>query len=250
VRTILVTGATGMLGQAVVPELLRRDVQVRATSRRPRASSDGVEWRVADFTTGEGVTAAVEEVDTVIHLAAAPYKGRYTDKVEVDGTKRLLQATTEAHIIYVSIVGVDRVPWGYFRTKLKAEALLKDNPRVSIIRATQFFPFMERPLRLMAKLGVMVMDPGIKAQPVDVREVAQRVCQRVEDGPSGTIEEFGGPEILDTEAAMRQWLAAKGKRRPILRVRMPGRLGRAFRDGGLTTRAVPRGITTWQDYLR
>jgi uncharacterized protein YbjT (DUF2867 family) len=238
-----------MLGQAVVPELLRRDAQVRATSRRPRPSGGGVEWVVADFATGEGVARAVAGADTVIHLAAAPYKRRYTERVEVDGTKRLLQAAKGAHIIYLSIVGVDRVPWGYFKTKLKVESLLKDNPDVSIIRATQFFPFLERPLRLMARLGVMVMDPGIKAQPVDVHDAARRVCQQVEDGPSGTIEEFGGPEVLEAGTAMRQWLAANGKRRPVLKVKLPGKLGRAFREGGMTTNAVPRGTTTWLEYL-
>ena len=246
------TGATGMLGRAVVPELLHRNMQVRAASRKPRGSNDGVEWVVADFTTGEGVERAVQNVDAVVHLAAAPYKGGYTEKVEVNGTERLLRAAPDAHIVYVSIVGVDRVPWGYFKTKLKAEALLRDNPHVSIIRATQFFPFMERPLRLMARLGVMVMDPGIKAQPVDVHEVARRVCDRVEQGPSGSIEEFGGPEILDTESAMRQWLHAKGKRRPILRVKLPGKLGRAFREGGMTTPAATsadRGRRTWREYL-
>ena len=107
---------------------------------------------------------------------------------------------------------------------------------------------MERPLRLMAKLGVMVMDPAIKSQPVDVHEVAQKVCDQVERGPSGSIEDFGGPEILETQTALQQWLHAKGKRRPILKVRLPGKLGRAFREGGLTTPAT-RGRKTWLEYL-
>jgi uncharacterized protein YbjT (DUF2867 family) len=118
---------------------------------------------------------------------------------------------------------------GVFPDQAQGRRGTQDRPNVSIIRATQFFGFTERPLRLMAKLGIMVVDPGIKAQPVDVHEVAQRVCERVEQGPSGGIEEFGGPEILDTEVAMRQWLHAKGMRRPILRVKLPGKLGRAFR---------------------
>ncbi|HZM81823.1 MAG TPA: hypothetical protein VFC19_39380 [Candidatus Limnocylindrales bacterium] len=101
----------------------------------------------------------------------------------------------------------------------------------------------------MAKLGVMVMDPGIKTQPVDVHEVARRVGEQVERGPSGTIEDFGGPEILDADTALRQWLNAKGLRRPILRVKLPGKLGRAFREGGLTTPAKSGG-KTWLEYLR
>ncbi|HEX6684096.1 MAG TPA: NAD(P)H-binding protein [Candidatus Limnocylindrales bacterium] len=244
---VLVTGATGMLGRAVVPELQRIGMRVRATSRSPRVASEGgPEWVVADFTTGEGVERAVEGVETVVHLAAAPYKGRYTEKVEVDGTKRLLDAT-DAHVVYVSIVGVDRVPWGYFRTKLKAEELLRG--RASIIRSTQFFPFVDRALRFMAKTGVMVMDPGIRAQPVDVDDVARRLGERIAQGPSGTIEEFGGPQVLATDEAMRHWLSANGKRRPILRLRMPGKLGAAFRSGALTTTAQPAGTKTWWEFL-
>lgn len=237
-----------MLGRAVVPELLNRNMHVRAASRSPRRSDDGVEWVVADVVTGEGVSDAVDGIDAVIHLAAAPYKGRYTERVEVDGTARLLEAAPNAHIVYVSIVGIDKVPWGYFKTKLKAEDLLKGDPRVSIIRATQFFEFVERPLRLMARLGVMVVDPGIKAQPVDVHDVAREVCDRVERGPSGGMEEFGGPEILDAATALRQWLSAKGMRRPVLKVRLPGKAGRAFRAGGLTTWA-DRGRKTWLGHL-
>jgi len=237
-----------MLGKAVVPELWRNGMHVRATSRKPRGSNDGIEWVVADFTKGQGVREAVEGVDTVVHLAAAPYKGRYTEKVEVDGTRRLLEAAPTAHIVYVSIVGVDQVPWGYFRTKLLAEELLL-RANASIIRSTQFFPFVDRALRFMARTGVMVMDPGIRAQPVDVHDVARRVYEQVEYGPSGSIEEFGGPEVLAPDEAMRQWLAAKGKRRPILKVRIPGKLGRAFRDGCLTTVAKPTGTKTWREYL-
>ncbi|MFC7715625.1 SDR family oxidoreductase [Nonomuraea recticatena] len=119
-RRILVTGATGRLGVATVRRLTERGFEVRAVSRRPREGA--VEWVVADLATGEGVAAAVEGVEAVVHLAAAPYKGRYTDRVELDGTRALVDAAAKAgvrHLLYVSIVGVEAVPWGYFMTKLK-----------------------------------------------------------------------------------------------------------------------------------
>lgn len=62
------TGATGMPGRAVVPELLRRNMQVRAASRRPGRSSDRVEWVVADVVTGRPEVPPQDE----LHRAAKP----------------------------------------------------------------------------------------------------------------------------------------------------------------------------------
>ncbi|MBB3727169.1 SDR family oxidoreductase [Nonomuraea dietziae] len=247
-RRILVTGATGRLGAATVRRLTDGGFEVRAVSRRPREGA--VEWVVADLTTGEGVAAAVEGVEAVVHLAAAPYKGRYTDRVELDGTRALAGAAAKAgvrHLLYVSIVGVEAVPWGYFMTKLKGERIVAEGGvPYSIVRATQFHEFVDG---VFARLPLLLVDAGISAQPVDVREVAARLVDRVGQGPSGGIEEFGGPEVLTMTELAERWRAARGVRRPIVRVRVPGRLGRAFRAGHATTRALPSGTIGWGDYL-
>ncbi|MDF5752016.1 NAD(P)H-binding protein [Spongiactinospora sp. TRM90649] len=251
-RTILVTGATGRLGTALLDAFPRDGLTVRAMSRRPRSSA-GAEWRTADLTTGEGVAPAVAGADTIVHLASAPYKGRYTGRVELDGTRRLLAAARECgvrHLVYLSIVGVDRVPWGYFRTKVMAEELVRQGGVPwTIMRVTQFHEFVDQALRGMARLPFLLADPGITAQPVDVRDVAGALLSLVADGPAGEIREYGGPEVLDVDTTLGAWRRARGVRRPVLRVRLPGRLGRAFRAGHLTTGARPSGTITWADYL-
>lgn len=208
---------------------------------------------VADLTTGHGLAEAVSGADVVLHLASAPYKGRYTRRVELDGTAALLAAAREAgvrHLVYVSIVGVDRVPWGYFRTKVRAERLVRDGGVPwSIVRATQFHEFVAEAFQGMARFGVMVVDPGVPAQPVDVRDLAGHLAGVVARGPAGAIEEYGGPQTLTMEEAVRRWLRVRGLRRPVLRVRVPGALGRAFRAGHLVTEAAPAGAITWDDYL-
>jgi uncharacterized protein YbjT (DUF2867 family) len=186
-------------------------------------------------------------------LASAPYKGKYTDRVEVDGTGRLAEAAREAgvgHILYTSIIGSDRVPWGYFRTKVRTEEIVRsgDVPW-SVVRAAQFHEFMDQAFSMAARTGMMIADPGITAQPVDVRDVADRLLRRITDGPSEQTENFGGPEILAFDEAARQWLDVRGKRRPVLRVKLPGKLGAAFRGGHLTTERPPTGIITWKRYL-
>ncbi|RVX43541.1 nucleoside-diphosphate-sugar epimerase [Nonomuraea polychroma] len=252
--SVLVTGASGRLGHALLERLVETGFEVRAASRAARAQGGPVRWVVADLVAGRGVADAVAGVDVVVHLASAPYKGRYTRRVELDGTSALLAAARQAavgHLLYVSIVGADQVPWGYFRTKVRAERLVQDGGVPwTILRATQFHEFVEQALRGMARLGVLVADPGIPAQPVDVRDVARHLVSLIERGPSEQIEEYGGPEVLTMAEVVEPWLRARGLRRKVLRVRFPGTLGRAFRAGHLTTKAQPAGEITWDDYLR
>ncbi|RJL24165.1 SDR family oxidoreductase [Bailinhaonella thermotolerans] len=253
---VLVTGATGRLGSAVTPRLAAAGHEVRAMSRRARASADGVEWVAADLATGEGVAEAVSGVDAVLHLASAPYRRGYTDRVELDGTRRLAAAAREAgagHLVYVSIIGVDRIPWGYFRSKLRAEEIVRrSGVPWSIVRAAQFHEFVERAIAAMARARVLVVDPGISGRPVDVRDVAALLERRLGTGPTGRVEDFGGPEKLSLDELARQWTRARGRRLPLLRVRVPGRLGRAFRQG-LAGDGGPggehRGEITWRRYL-
>nr|WP_055506251.1 NAD(P)H-binding protein [Nonomuraea pusilla] len=250
---VLVTGASGRLGRAVVDVLAGQGYEVRAASRAARNAGGPVRWVVADLVTGRGVAEAVDGVDAVVHLASAPYKGRYTAQVEIDGTRGLLRAAREAgvgHVLYVSIVGADRVPWGYYRVKLRGEEVVRaGGVPWTILRATQFHGFVEQGLAALARPGFLVVDPAIPAQPVDVRDVAARLEGLLRLGPSRTVEEFGGPEVLTLGEAAETWLRARGRRRPVLRVRLPGPLGRAFRAGHLVTAARPTGTITWREYL-
>ncbi|MEH0985030.1 SDR family oxidoreductase [Micromonospora sp. CPCC 205556] len=249
---VLVTGAGGTLGRAVLPRLRADGFAVRAMSRRPR-HDPAAEWVVADVGTGAGLVEAVAGVDAVLHLASQPGGSRRTHQVDVLGTRRLAVAAGHAgvaHLVYVSIVGVDRVPFPYYRHKLAAEQVVAAGPVPwTVLRATQFPVFLDGLLRTASRLGPVVGDPAVLAQPVDQREVAARLAERLTAGPLGGIEEFGGPQVLRFDEAVRAWRAARGSRRPLLPVRFPGRLGRALRAGGLTTTATPTGRFTWADHL-
>ncbi|MDG4806947.1 SDR family oxidoreductase [Micromonospora sp. WMMD1120] len=248
---VLVTGASGNLGRPVLARLLDDGATVRATSRRTRSGAD-VEWVVADLATGAGLAEAVAGVDAVLHLASAP-RGRQTHQVDVLGTRHLVVAAGAAgvgHIVYTSIVGVDRVPFAYYKQKLAAEQAITAGPVPwSVLRATQFPQFLEKLLTISSRLGPVIADGAILGQPVDPGEVAERLVARLFAGPLRGIEEFGGPEVLRLDEAARAWREARGSRRPLLPVRVPGRLGSELRAGGLCTDALPRGVRTWADYL-
>ncbi|WP_250000589.1 SDR family oxidoreductase [Actinoplanes sp. M2I2] len=243
--TVLVTGAGGVLGSVTVPRLTAAGHEVRAMSRRARPG-----WFAADLRTGEGIDEAVRGADLIVHLASAPGDARRTD---VGGTRRLVAAARKAgvrHLVYVSIIGVDRVPLRYYRAKLATEDVVRTGGiPYTIVRASQFHPFAEGLLKTAGRLGPLILDPGFLAQPVDAAEVADRIADLLTRPAADAIVEFAGPRVLTLADASATWLAARGEKRRVLRLRLPGRVARSIRAGGLTTTATPTGTRTWEDYL-
>ncbi|MCW6007104.1 NAD(P)H-binding protein [Micromonospora sp. CPCC 205371] len=250
---VLVTGATGTLGRAVVPRLRADGCGVRGTARRV-GPGGGVEGVVADLGSGAGLDQAVAGADAVVHLASATTQYRRAGEVDVAGTRRLVEASASAgvrHLVYVSIVGIDKIPLGYYRHKLAAERVVRQaEVPWSILRATQFPQLLdERLLPAASVLGVVLGDDGVTIQPVDPRDVADRLAALLDAGPTRAVEDLGGPEVLRYADVVRPWLRARGRKQRILRLRFPGRIARAMRAGALTTNAQPTGTRTWEEYL-
>jgi uncharacterized protein YbjT (DUF2867 family) len=243
--TVLVTGASGNLGSAVLPRLIKDGHDVRPMSRRGRPG-----WVAADLATGEGLREAVRGVDAIVHLASSPTKTRATD---VDGTRRLVAEARAAgvrHVLYVSIIGIERVPLPYYRLKVAAEAVVRDGGvPFTLLRAAQFPTLIDSLLKVSSRLGPVLIDKRMRFQPVAVEDVADRIADLLADGPSGGVVEVAGPRSETLEVLAREWLAARGSRRPVWPIRVPGRFGREVRAGALTTQAQPTGTRTWRDYL-
>ncbi|MEV4284400.1 NAD(P)H-binding protein [Nonomuraea bangladeshensis] len=248
---ILVTGATGMLGRALVPALVKAGHQVRALSRTRRESRGNVEWVWGDLFSGHGVPEALAGVDAVAHLATSGRRGR--GAADIPGTRRLVVAAREAgvgHLLLTSMVGADRAPVGYLGYKLEAERLVAAGGLGwTVLRSTPFQQWLHRRLRDYAALPVLPVDPTVLMQPVHTGEVAARAAELIGGEPLGTAVEFGGPEVLDHALLARTWCRLRGLRRLCLPMRFPGRLYAAQRAGELTTDATPSGTITWDDYL-
>jgi uncharacterized protein YbjT (DUF2867 family) len=117
---VLVTGGTGRLGSKVVKELTATGYRVRIMSRKPLPPNvlSTTEWAQADLETGQGIADAVVGIDMVVHAASSPFK--HTRRIDIDGTRLLLEqarAAGVAHVIYISIVGIDRIPYSYLPCK-------------------------------------------------------------------------------------------------------------------------------------
>ena len=245
---LLVTGGTGTLGGRVVP--LRREAgrDIRVLTRSPRPDADGVTYVTGDLRTGEGVEAAVDGVHTVLHLAGGP-------KGDDEATRALVRAATRAdvrHLAYISVVGADRVPLAWLRTKLESERAIADSGLGwTVLRAAQFHELTLTMIEKMTRLPVLPVPGGLRLQPVAAREVAVRMAELTLAEPAGRVPDMTGPEVLDLATLAQTYLDGRGgRRRPKLPVRIPGKAGRAYRSGqNLTLEDAQVGKVTWAEFL-
>jgi uncharacterized protein YbjT (DUF2867 family) len=244
---VLVTGGTGVLGRELVSRLRAR-AQVRILSRRaPRAPG----FVFGDLETGYGLAPALDGVDAIAHCAsAADYLRPNRDVIQ---TRRLLDALAGArpHLVYISIVGVDRLGWGFFRAKLATEHLIEDSGLPwTILRATEFHDLMLMFLIRLSKTPVALVARGARFQPVDVRDVAERMAELVQGRPTGRARELGGPSVQSMEDLMRAYLTATRRTRPLASIPLPAKLGAAFGIGDHLLTDGDRGTHTFDDYLQ
>jgi uncharacterized protein YbjT (DUF2867 family) len=248
---VLVTGGAGGFGRALVPRLISRGYTVRIMSRRPAPTGSTAEWAQADLESGAGLAAALEGVDAVVHAASSAAK--HTHQIDVEGSRRLLQAAHAAgvaHLAYISIVGIDNSPFAYYRHKLAAEALIAESPVPwSILRATQFHTLIDTFLRGFDRLPLFLLPTDLYFQPIDVGEAAERMAAVVSAGPSGRVADIGGPEVLTLGAMARDWMRARGRQRRVVHLPLPGQFAAALRQGRNTCPNQRYGRITWADWL-
>lgn len=238
-KTFLVTGGTGRLGALVVDRLWQAGHDVRVVSRGTGPKLFTVDWK-----TGAGLTTALDGVDVVVHCASA--------SGDVDMDRKLAKAAADAHVshlLYISIVGVDRIPFRYYRIKLAAERVVEQSGvPYTILRATQFHDLLRSVLATLARIPVMLV-PDLSFQPVDVSEVADRFADLAMADPAGRAADMGGPEVLKVKDMARTYLKATGRRRPIVPFRLPGKVFGAFRVGYHQAPDHADGRITFAGYL-
>ncbi|MEV4919424.1 NAD(P)H-binding protein [Streptomyces tirandamycinicus] len=248
----LVTGATGNLGGHVLAQLLARGRRVRALSRRPPAThgASAVDWCQADLSSGQGLARALAGVGTVVHCAT---DGRTRDG-DVMAAQHLIRAAAKAgapHLLFVSIIGVDRHPLDYYRAKYDTERLIETSGLpYTILRAAQFHDMLHYALDRASRLPVMPVLARTSFQSVDTPHVAARAVELSAVGPSGRVADLPGPDTLTMADMARILLRVTGRRRPILPVVLPGRVPGAYRQGLHLAPAPQPGSRSFEDFLK
>lgn len=189
-QKVLVTGASGVLGSALVQAL--RDCRANVTGLS-RKTTPGY-----DLLRPDTLQKVVGEADTLVHCASNP-KRTGEDLVAL---KNLVRAAPGTHLVYVGIAGIEDSAkhFKYYKTKLECEEFLKSSGvPYTIVRATQFHSFVKLILGRL-RLGPFLFLPKFKLQPVDVAFAAERLATHALEPPKGRAPDIHGTEVLEASA--------------------------------------------------
>jgi uncharacterized protein YbjT (DUF2867 family) len=242
---VAVAGGTGTVGRFVIDALT-------ANGHHSTVLSRGVG---VDLVSGKGLSRALEGADAVIDVSNVVTTNRAESVRWFQATtSRLLEATSRAgvaHVVALSIIGLYEVDLGYYFGKRRQEQLLLD-PGVpvptSVLRAAQFHEFAAQMLDRVP--GPVALIPAMYSQPIAAREVGTALADLAVGPARGLAPELAGPQPEMVADMARRYLRARGSRRPVIQLRLPGKGGKAAAAGGLLPRTDgPRGGQTFEQWL-
>ncbi len=232
---VLVSGASGFVGKAVVAELLRRGHTVLAGSREGRSlmGAEGVEL---DVTRAESVQAAVDVArpGAVVHLVGIiAEKGEQTfGAVHVEGTRHMLSALPAgARYLHMSALGADPASQSrYSSTKGQAEQLVRASgaaytifePSLIFGPGDDFFGRVLKNLVSQAPVVPQIGDGHFPFRPVSIEDVAAAFAVALErPETAGQTYQLTGPVEYTFRELLQLELRALGKRKPLVAVPLP-----------------------------
>lgn len=240
---IAVIGGTGLIGSQVVKIL-------NASGREavPHSLSSGL-----DLLTGQGLPEALEGAGVVVNVTNSPTFDDASPGFFRQTMNNLLPAADAAgvgHAVILSIVGADQVPGlVYYRAKVLQEDLLKAGPvPYSIVRATQFFEFIDAVLTETADENTVRLPPTL-VQPIAAADVAQAVVDVSMDPPLRGTRDIAGPDVFRLDELGKITLAAHGDQRTVVTDSSAGMFAAASGNAIIAREGALIAKTTYRDWL-
>lgn len=234
---VLITGGTGFVGPAIVRSLLAEGHEVTLLIHKTRGpfteeAPPGLAFAQGDVTRPEGLRAAAQGHDAVVHLVALR-RGSPGDfeRAHVDATRNVLAAAKAAgarRFLHMSAHGVKPDGTPYQRTKSRAEALVKESGHAWTIFQPTFITgppegkaegFDQEFARIARSAPALPNFAGGRflLQPVAKRDVALAFARALAQPASeGKTYVLAGPEALTWEQYLRRLCDVVGVRRPLL----------------------------------
>jgi uncharacterized protein YbjT (DUF2867 family) len=235
---LLLTGATGVAGSALLRRLLADGAEVRCLVRDPRrlgAERVRVQIALGDLTDPPSFRNALRGVRTVVHLAASIRDQPRGSIEELNGiaTWRMVQAAersgVERFVFFSALDASTHHRARFFRAKALAEQAVTEAHLCSIVFAPSIVYALGDPwLTLLERLALLPVMPvsgrgRALCQPIWAEDVADCVIAALRahsDGP-GARYELAGPETLTHNDVVRTVLASLNRTRPLLHVPTP-----------------------------
>jgi uncharacterized protein YbjT (DUF2867 family) len=257
---ILLTGATGTVGSALLRRLVSAGEPVRCLVRDPRGLGEQrvrVQIALGDLADPPSFRNALRGVGTVVHLAASirDQPGGSIEELNAVATLRLVRAAERAgarRFLFFSAMGARH----HSRTRFfRAKALAQEAVRESALETMVFQPSIvytpgDPWLTLLERFSYLPALPvsgsgRAQYQPIWAEDVADCVLAALmASGPRRRTFELGGPETLSYDDIVRAALEANGRRRPLLHVPLP--VVRASLRA-LRPLAGPKVFATWEE---
>ncbi|MUG93907.1 NAD(P)H-binding protein [Scytonema sp. UIC 10036] len=243
---IVIVGGSGRLGKKLVKSLRSRGHEAVAAS-----PSSGV-----NAVTGEGLSKVLVDAKVVVDATSSPsFEDKAVLEFFLQSSRNLLAAEALAgvsHHVAVSIAGVDRIPdSGYMRAKVAQEKLIQSAEiPYTILRATQFFEFVETIVAQFPTDGQTVRVPSAFIQPILTDDVADALVDITLGVPINGIVELGGPERFRFDELIQQFLNANQDARQAIVDSDARYFGAKLSDRSLIPEDNSRiGSTRFQDWL-
>jgi len=256
---LLLTGATGLVGTAVLRRLVAEGAQVRCLVRDPRrlgAQRVRVQIALGDLTDPPSFRNALRGVHTVVHLAASIRDQPRGSIEELNGiaTWRMVEAAERSGVerfLFFSVLGASTHQRARF---LRAKALAEQAVCASQLRSTVFAPSIvyapgDPWLTLLERLALLPLMPvsgwgRATYQPIWVEDVADCVIASLHQADGDGRYELAGPEKLSYNEIVRTVLRSLDRNRPLLHV-PTAIVSRALRL--LEAVSGPRAFATWDE---
>ena len=211
---VLVLGATGSVGSAVVQTLLKGGASVAALTRsaeKAKALPAGVEARIGDLNDPYNVGAAFKGVDAVFLLNAVSS----TETQEGLFALELAKLGSVKKLVHLSVQHADRVPHlPHFASKIVIEAAIKQSGiDYTILQPNNFFQNDYWFKDALLQYG-MYPQPlgGVGCDRVDIRDIADAAGRALDGGAaSGTTVILAGPNSETGASTAATWSTHLGK---------------------------------------
>lgn len=222
---IAIAGGTGVVGRPTVDAVRNAGHEAVVLSR-----SQGV-----DLVTRKGLDAALVGVDAVIDTAnVTTLKADAAIEFFTTATGNLINAAADAgvrHIVLLSIVGIDRMPYDYYAGKVAQETVVEaSSVPWTIQRATQFHEFAAQ-MFARAKIGPFRVAPRARTQPVAAQDVGERLAALAAGDAQGRAQDIAGPREEALDAMVKAYARAAGHRGWIPSINVPTAQMKGMRAG-------------------